>query len=95
MRRRVGPLKRFAPKRLIGDRDARGIIRLLRERYRPKDVLVFPTALEGLARPERQRSVEVEGPGAGDGYRAWTDTDPRQRRHPPHQFFLQQRGRVL
>ena len=35
-----GPVKRFALKRLIGDRDARGIIRLLRERYRPKDVLV-------------------------------------------------------
>jgi putative NADPH-quinone reductase len=34
-----GPLKRFALKRLVGDRDARGIIRLLRERYRPKDVL--------------------------------------------------------
>ena len=30
----------FALKRLIGDRDARGIIRLLRERYQPKDVLV-------------------------------------------------------
>ena len=35
-----GPLKRFALKRLIGDRDARGIIRLLRERYQTKDVLV-------------------------------------------------------
>ena len=35
-----GPLRRFAMKRLIGDRDARGIIRLLRERYQPKDVLV-------------------------------------------------------
>src|SRR5512145_3489344 len=35
-----GPLKRFALKRLIGDRDARGIIRLLRERYQAKDVLV-------------------------------------------------------
>jgi NAD(P)H dehydrogenase (quinone) len=35
-----GPLKRFALRRLIGDRDARGIIRLLRERYQPKDVLV-------------------------------------------------------
>ena len=34
-----GPLKQFALKRLIGDRDARGIIRLLRERYQPKDVL--------------------------------------------------------
>jgi NAD(P)H dehydrogenase (quinone) len=34
-----GPLRRFAMKRLIGDRDARGIIRLLRERYQPKDVL--------------------------------------------------------
>ena len=34
------PLKRFALRRLIGDRDARGIIRLLRERYQPKDVLV-------------------------------------------------------
>jgi NAD(P)H dehydrogenase (quinone) len=35
-----GPLKRFALKRLIGDRDARGIIRLLRERYQPHDVLM-------------------------------------------------------
>jgi NAD(P)H dehydrogenase (quinone) len=34
-----GPLRRFALKRLLGDRDARGIIRLLRERYQPKDVL--------------------------------------------------------
>jgi NAD(P)H dehydrogenase (quinone) len=34
-----GPLRRFALKRLIGDRDARGIIRLLRERYQSKDVL--------------------------------------------------------
>jgi NAD(P)H dehydrogenase (quinone) len=34
-----GPLKRLALKRLIGDRDARGIIRLLRERFQPKDVL--------------------------------------------------------
>jgi NAD(P)H dehydrogenase (quinone) len=34
-----GPLRRLALKRLIGDRDARGIIRLLRERYQPKDVL--------------------------------------------------------
>ena len=35
-----GPLKRYALRRLIADRDARGIIRLLRERYQPKDVLV-------------------------------------------------------
>ena len=28
-----GPLKRLALKRAIGDRDARGMIRLLRERY--------------------------------------------------------------
>jgi NAD(P)H dehydrogenase (quinone) len=34
-----GPLRRFALKRLIGDRDARGIIRLLRDRYQPRDVL--------------------------------------------------------
>lgn len=34
-----GPLRRLALKRLLGDRDARGIIRLLRERYQPKDVL--------------------------------------------------------
>jgi NAD(P)H dehydrogenase (quinone) len=34
-----GPLRRLALKRLIGDRDARGIIRLLRERYQPRDVL--------------------------------------------------------
>lgn len=34
-----GPLRRFALRRLIGDRDARGIIRLLRERYQPEDVL--------------------------------------------------------
>lgn len=34
-----GPRRRLALKRLLGDRDARGIIRLLRERYQPKDVL--------------------------------------------------------
>jgi NAD(P)H dehydrogenase (quinone) len=34
-----GPLRRLALKRLIGTRDARGIIRLLRERFQPKDVL--------------------------------------------------------
>jgi NAD(P)H dehydrogenase (quinone) len=34
-----GLLKRFAIKRLLGDRDTRAIIRLLQERYRPKDVL--------------------------------------------------------
>ena len=47
-----GPLRRFALKRTIGDRDARGIIRLLRERYQPKDVLVQQRKVawaEGLA----------------------------------------------
>jgi NAD(P)H dehydrogenase (quinone) len=34
-----GPLKRLALKRLLGDLDSRGIIRLLRERYQPADVL--------------------------------------------------------
>lgn len=34
-----GPLARFAMRRMLGDRDARGIIRLLRERFQPKDVL--------------------------------------------------------
>ena len=34
-----GPVRRFALKRVIGNRDPRGIIRLLRERYQPKDVL--------------------------------------------------------
>jgi hypothetical protein len=40
-----GPLKRFALKRLIGDRDARGIIRMLRERYlkRTKITLLAPS----------------------------------------------------
>jgi len=33
-----GPLRKFAMKRWLGDRDARGIIRLLQDRYRPKDV---------------------------------------------------------
>jgi NAD(P)H dehydrogenase (quinone) len=33
-----GPLARFLLKRLLGDRDTPGIIRLLQERYRPKDV---------------------------------------------------------
>lgn len=33
-----GPIGRFALKRLLGDRDTRGIIRLLQERYRPRDV---------------------------------------------------------
>ena len=35
-----GPLRKFALKRLLGDRDTRSIIRLLQERYRPKDILV-------------------------------------------------------
>jgi len=35
-----GPLRKFALKRLLGNRDTRGIIRLLQERYRPKDILV-------------------------------------------------------
>ena len=35
-----GPIKRFAMKRLLGNRDTRGIIRLLQERYRPTDVLI-------------------------------------------------------
>ena len=39
-----GPLKRYALRRLIGDRDAYGIIRLPRERCRPKDVLVHKVA---------------------------------------------------
>jgi NAD(P)H dehydrogenase (quinone) len=34
-----GPLARFAMKRLLGDRDNRGIVRLLRDRFRPDDVL--------------------------------------------------------
>jgi len=34
-----GPIGRFAMRRLLGDRDTRGIIRLLQERFRPKDVL--------------------------------------------------------
>ncbi len=34
-----GPLKRLAMKRILGDRGARDIIRLLRERYQPADVL--------------------------------------------------------
>jgi len=35
-----GPLSRFAVKRLIRGRDTRGIIRVLQERFRPKDVAV-------------------------------------------------------
>jgi NAD(P)H dehydrogenase (quinone) len=34
-----GPLQRFLMRRWLGDKDARGIIRALRERYRPKDVI--------------------------------------------------------
>ena len=33
-----GPFARFAVKRLLGGRDDRGIVRLLQERFRPKDV---------------------------------------------------------
>jgi NAD(P)H dehydrogenase (quinone) len=35
-----GPIRRFTLKRLLGDRDTRGIIRLLQQRYRPADVAV-------------------------------------------------------
>ena len=34
------PFRRLALKRLLGDRDTRGIIRLLQDRYRPEDVRV-------------------------------------------------------
>lgn len=34
-----GPVRRFLTRRVLGDRDTRGIIRMLRERYRPKDAL--------------------------------------------------------
>jgi len=34
-----GPLRRFMVKRLLKDRDTRGIIQLLQQRYRPQDVL--------------------------------------------------------
>jgi NAD(P)H dehydrogenase (quinone) len=34
------PIRRFVMKRWLGDRDTRGIIRLLQQRYRPKDVAV-------------------------------------------------------
>ena len=47
-----GPLRRLAMKRLLGDRDPRGIIRLLRERFLPKDVLAQQQAVaraQGLA----------------------------------------------
>lgn len=33
-----GPIRRFAMKRFLGDRDTRGIIRLLQHRHRPADV---------------------------------------------------------
>lgn len=35
-----GPIRQFAMKRWLGVRDTRGIIRLLQQRYRPKDVIV-------------------------------------------------------
>jgi NAD(P)H dehydrogenase (quinone) len=35
-----GPFRQFAMKRLLGDLDTRGIIRLLQQRYRPRDVAV-------------------------------------------------------
>lgn len=35
-----GPLRRLVMKKLLGNRDARGVIRLLRERFIPKDVRV-------------------------------------------------------
>jgi NAD(P)H dehydrogenase (quinone) len=42
-----GPLARFAMKRMLGDRDNRGIVRLLRERFRPKDVLAEQRKVAG------------------------------------------------
>ena len=44
-----GPVQRLAVRRLVGHRDTRGIIRVLRERYRPKDVL---TQQEKVARAQ-------------------------------------------
>jgi NAD(P)H dehydrogenase (quinone) len=74
-----GPLKRFALKRLIGDRDARGIIRLLRERYQPKDVLAQQ---QKVARRHQRSSTEAH-PQEGVDH---PDDDLRQtrlRRGPP------------
>lgn len=42
-----GPLARFAMRRMLGDRDDRGIIRLLRERFRPDDVLAEQRKVTG------------------------------------------------
>lgn len=42
-----GPLRRFAMTRLLGDRDTRGIIRLLQERYRPGDVRAQQDKVKG------------------------------------------------
>lgn len=44
-----GRLKRLALQRLLGGRDARGIIRLLRERYQPEDVLAQQRKVAGAA----------------------------------------------
>jgi NAD(P)H dehydrogenase (quinone) len=38
-----GPLMRFMTRRALGDLDTRGIIRMLRQRHRPKDALVQQT----------------------------------------------------
>ena len=42
-----GPFSRFALRRLLGDRDDRAIIRLLRERFRPADVLAEQRKVAG------------------------------------------------
>ncbi len=42
-----GPVSRFLLRRLLGDRDDRGVIRLLRERFRPKDVLAEQRKVAG------------------------------------------------
>jgi hypothetical protein len=57
-----GPLKRYALRRLIGDRDARGIIRVLRERYQPrapssKPLNYAPTCSRSMISSMREASV--------------------------------------
>jgi hypothetical protein len=61
-----GPLQRFALKRVMGNRDARGLIRLSRERYQPKDVL------------EHQQKVARAGLASSPRCPRWASSAARQ-----------------
>jgi NAD(P)H dehydrogenase (quinone) len=55
-----GPVKRLATKWLLGNRDKPGIIRLLQQRFRPKDVLLQQAKVASAQALPYRRSISSD-----------------------------------